>query len=347
MTSGLLIGAYTQSVPDVDGHADGIVSAVFDGEKVTGAEVAARLANPSWLTASTDGSRVYSVMETAPDGGVAAFARDSSGSLTLLGAAPAGGAEPDHLTLDPSERFLVVGTYSGGSISVIALDDDGALGERVAFAQHHGRGPDAGRQESPHVHHLVFDDVTGDLVVVDLGLGQVVFYGFGDDGQLTLRPNATISSGAAGPRHLAFHPDGQHAFVVNELGNTIDVLRRDGDRFERAGTASTRPVDAVGESATAAVRVSPTGSTVFATNRGDDTIAVFSFDPVAGLTLVASEPSRGKAPRDLILSQDARRVIVANQDSDSVAVFAFDEGTRRLEFLSLASVPTPTCLRLV
>ncbi|WP_431278244.1 lactonase family protein [Leifsonia poae] len=347
MTSALLIGAYTQKVPDVDGHADGIVSAVFDGDNVARAEVAAQLPNPSWLTASTDGSRVYSVMETTPGGGVAAFARYSAGSLTLLGTASAGGAEPDHLTLDPSERFLVVGTYSGGSISVIALHDDGALGERVAFVQHHGSGPDARRQESPHVHQVIFDDVTGDLVVVDLGLGQVLFYGFAPDGKLTLRPDATISSGAAGPRHLAFHPDGQHAFVVNELGNTVDVLRRDGDRFERAGSASTRPLNAVGESATAAVRVSPTGGTVFATNRGDDTVAVFSFDPVAGLVLVASEPSRGGAPRDLILSQDARRVIVANQDSDSVAVFGFDEDTRTLEFLSLASVPTPACLLLV
>jgi 6-phosphogluconolactonase len=347
MTRTLLIGTYTQKVPDVDGHADGIVSAVFDGQTVAGAEVAARLANPSWLTTSADGSRVYSVMETAPDGGVAAFARDASGTLVWLGTVSAGGAEPAHLALDPSERFLVVGTYSGGSISVIALDDDGALGDRVAFVQHHGSGPDAGRQESPHVHQLIFDGVTGDLVVVDLGLGQVLFYGFGDDGQLTLRPEATISSGAAGPRHLAFHPDGEHAFVVNELDNTVDLLRRSGDRFVRASSASTRPADAAGASATAAVRVSPSGKTVLVTNRGDDTIAVFSFDPAEGLTLVASEPTRGKTPRDLILSRDAARVIVANQDSDSVAVFAFDEDARSLEFLSLASVPTPACLRLV
>ncbi|HEV7811904.1 MAG TPA: lactonase family protein [Leifsonia sp.] len=346
MKRALLIGTYTEKLPHVDGHAAGIVSAVFDGETIAEAVAAAPLTNPSWLTTSADGSRVYSVMETAPDGGVAAFARDTSGALISLGTVSAGGAEPAHLTLDPSERFLVVGTYSGGTISVIALDDDGALGERVAFVQHHGSGPDAGRQESPHVHQLIFDGVTGDLVVVDLGLGQVLFYRFGDDGQVTLRPEATISSGPAGPRHLAFHPDGQHAFVVNELDSTVDVLRRSGDRFERAGGASTRPADAVGDNATAAVRVSPTGKTVFVTNRGDDTIAVFSFDPAEGLTLVDSEPTRGKTPRDLIVSRDADRVIVANQDSDSVAVFAFDEETRSLEFLSLASVPTPVCLRL-
>ncbi|MFF1876746.1 lactonase family protein [Leifsonia sp. NPDC058230] len=347
MTRALLIGTYTQKVPDVDGHGDGIVSAVFDGEMVADAVLAAPLANPSWLTANADGSRVYSVLETAPDGWVAAFARDGSGALSPLGTVSAGGAEPAHLTLDPSERFLVVGTYSGGSISVIALDDDGALGERVAFVQHRGSGPDARRQEGPHVHQLSFDPITGDLVVVDLGLGQVLFYGFGSNGQLTLRPEATISLGAAGPRHLAFHPDGQHAFVVNELGNTVDVLRRSGDRFERVGGASTRPADATGDSTTAAVRVSPSGATVFVTNRGDDTVAVFSFDAADGLTLVATEPTRGKAPRDLIVTPDGDRVLVANQDTDSVAVFSFDEETRSFEFLSLAPVPTPVCLRLV
>ena len=180
------------------------------------------------MTATADGTRVYAVIETAPDGGVAAFARGADGTLAPLGTASSGGAEPAHLTLDPSERFLVAGTYGGGSISVFALADDGALGERVAFVQHEGRGPDPERQASPHVHQLSFDPITGELAVVDLGLGEVRFYLFGADGELTLRPEATIIVGAAGPRHLAFHPDGRHALLVNELDNTLDVLRREG-----------------------------------------------------------------------------------------------------------------------
>ncbi|WP_431278968.1 lactonase family protein [Leifsonia poae] len=347
MTSALLIGTYTETLPHVDGHADGVVSAIFDGDIVVEATVAAKLTNPSWLTATADGSRVYAVEEAAPDGRVAAFARDTSGALNALGTVSVGGAEPAHLTLDPSERFVLVGAYGGGSIAVFALAEDGALGDRVAFVQHEGSGPDARRQEGPHVHNLVFDPETSELAVVDLGLGQVLFYSFGEDGALTLRPEATISPGAVGPRHLAFHPDGRHAFVVNELDNTVDVLRRDGDRFVRVGGASTRPEDAAGDSSAAAIRVSPSGATVFVTNRGDDTVAVFSFEDSAGLKLVASESTRGKAPRDLILTPDARRILIANQDSDSVAVFSFEEETRSLEFVSLASVPTPVCLRLV
>jgi 6-phosphogluconolactonase len=348
MTSELLIGTYTESLPHVDGRAGGILTARFDGERLTEVAVAAPVANPSWLTASTDGSRVYSVIETAPDGGVAAFARDARGALTPLGAASSGGAEPAHLTLDPSGRFLVVGTYGGGSISVFALADDGSLGERTAFVQHEGHGPDPARQEGPHVHQLSFDPVTGDLAVVDLGLGELRFYTFGADGGLALRPEATITTGAAGPRHLAFHPDGHHAFLVNELGNTLEVLRRGGDRFEIVAGAATRPPHARGVSFTAAVRVSAGGASVFVTNRGDDTVAVFAFDGDAStVELVATVDARGKTPRDLVVSPDGTRILLANQDSGDVTVFAFDEETRVLDFVSLTRVPTPVCLHFV
>ncbi|GAA1448334.1 lactonase family protein [Leifsonia poae] len=362
----LLIGTYTETLPHVDGGAEGILSARFDGERVTQVALAAELRNPSWVTASSDGRRVYAVIETAPDGGVAAFSRGADGVLTPLGTASAGGAEPAHLTLDPSERFLVAGTYGGGSISVFALADDGALGERVTFVQHDGYGPDPDRQASPHVHQLSFDPVTGELAAVDLGLGEVRFFVFGDEGELTLRPEATIIVGAAGPRHLAFHPDGRHALLVNELDNTVDVLRREsarggidgaggqgdrasgGDRFAIAMGASTRAADATGDSSAAAVRVSNDGRTVFVTNRGDDTIGVFAFDSgSAAVELVAAVPARVRAPRDLVVSPDGARILVAGQNSRDVAVFAFDEDGRTLDFVSRTPVPTPVCLHFV
>jgi 6-phosphogluconolactonase len=348
MVSELLIGTYTQSLPHVDGKADGILSARFDGRDVVDVTLAASVANPSWVTANRDGSRVYAAVETEPDGAVAAYERSESGELSPLGRVTSGGAAPANLTLDPSERFVVVGTYGGGSFSVYPVADDGSLGERTAFVQHEGSGPDASRQEAPHVHQLSFDPVTGDLVVVDLGLGEIRFYSFGPNGEVDLRPEATVSSGAAGPRHLAFHPSGAYAFVANELDSTVDVLRREGERFVRVGGASTRPADASGENAPAAVRVSPSGSTVFVSNRGDDSVAVFAFDDgAATVTLVATVPSHGAGPRDLVLSPEGDRILVANQDGGSVAVFGWDESTRALELLSLAEVPTPVCLHFI
>ena len=276
MASELLIGTYTETLPHVDGGAEGILSARFDGERVTD----------------------------------------------------------------------------------VALADDGALGERVAYVQHDGNGPDPDRQTSPHVHQLSFDPVSGELAVVDLGLGEVRFFAFGAGGELTLRPEASIVLGAAGPRHLAFHPDGRHAFVVNELDNTVDVLRREsasdgidgaqGDRFAVSMGASTRPADAQGDSAVAAVRVSRDGRTVLVSNRGDDTVAVLAFDQAASaVELVAAVPAEVLAPRDLVLSPDGTRVLVAGQNSGEVAVFAFDEDGRTLDFVSRTPVPTPVCLHFV
>jgi 6-phosphogluconolactonase len=345
MTSELLIGTYTQTLPHVDGHADGILSAHFDGNTVTGVSVAAEAANPSWVTVSADGSRVYAVSETSPDGEVLAFARSSDGTLTPLGSASSGGPEPAHLVVHPSRPFLVTGTYGGGSVSVYALGEDGSLGDRTAFVQHEGRGPDAERQDAPHVHQLSIDPVTGDVVVVDLGLGEVRWYALSEDGRLALRPEATVVLGSAGPRHLAFHPDDRHALLVNELDSTLDVLRREGDRFIRVQSTSTRADDAEGENTPAAVCIAGSGRTVLVSNRGDDTIAIFAFDPeTSRVTTVSSVPAGGSMPRDLVIAPSGDRVLAACQDSDLVTVFAFNDEARTLAPLGASPVPTPVSL---
>ncbi|MDN4613617.1 lactonase family protein [Leifsonia sp. F6_8S_P_1B] len=354
MAHDLLIGTYTQRLPHVDGHAEGVVAARFDGDRIDDATVAARVTNPSWVAAAPDGRAVYAVEETGPDGRVHAFARDDGGALTPLGSVSSGGADPAHLLVHPFGRFLLAGTYSGGSVSVWRLNADGSIGERTAFVQHEGRGPDDARQEGPHVHQLSVDPVTGDVVVVDLGLGQVRWYALSEEGALTLREDATVALGAAGPRHLVFHPDGRHALVVGELDDVLHVLRREGDRFTLVGGASTRAAVAAGEAlptgenTSAAVRLTEDGRTVLVSNRGDDTIAVFAFEAsTSGLVMEAVVPAHGRTPRDLVLSPEGDRLLVACQDSDEVTVFAFDAGTRELRFLTSSEIPTPVCLLFV
>ena len=344
----VIIGTYTQDMPHVAGHAEGILSAVFDGTRLRDVRVAAELTNPSWVAATPDGRRVYAVSETDPDGAVAAYGRDAEGAFRPLGTASSGGAEPANLAVHPGGRLLATGTYGGGSVSLFALDEEGALGERLAFVQHHGHGPDPDRQSAPHVHQLTFDPVSGDLVVVDLGLGEVRWYAIDEQGQLTLRPDATVVTGASGPRHLVYHRDERHAFLVNELDSTLDVLRREGDRFVRVQGVSTRPAGAEGANKPAAVRLSENGRTVFVSNRGDDTIAVFAFDgDASAVRLVHTVPTHGREPRDLVVVPGGHRILVANQNSDDVSVFAFDQAERELEFLGLSPVPTPVCLSVI
>jgi 6-phosphogluconolactonase len=347
VTHGLVIGTYTQKLHHVDGHAPGILEARFDGLRITDVRLAANVANPSWVTVSADGFRVYAVSETSPDGAILAFARSADG-LAQLRAVSSGGAGPAHLALHPTQPFLLTGTYEDGTISVFRLGADGSPQQRTAFVRHYGRGPVRGRQDNPHVHHLSVDPVSGEVVVVDLGLGEVRWYALSQDGTLALRREATVVVGAGGPRHLVFHSDRRHALLVNELDNTLQVLRRDGERFTQVGTASTRPSDSSGMSSAGAIALSNDGRTVLVTNRGDDTVACFSFAPESShLEFVDATPAKGRTPRDLIFNPEGDRVLVACQDSDEVAVFAFDARTRVLRFLDSSQAPTPVCLTFV
>lgn len=350
----MLVGTYTETLPHVAGKAEGILSVSLEDPAANGkANTLAEVRNPSWIALSGDGRNLYSVVETVqfegqPGGGVAAYRRDTeSGALTLLNTAPSAGVEPAHLALDPSEQFVLVANYRSGSVAVFARQQDGALGDMVHHVQHDGSSSHPIRQTGPHAHQVVFDPATGDVLVPDLGLDAVLNYSF-DNGVLTENEQARINVKAgAGPRHLTFHPNGAHLFLLNELDNTLEVYERTDTGFALRNRVSTLPPDFTEHSQGAAVRVSRSGRFVFTSNRGLDSIAMFGFDEAAAtLSLVHLEPSRGREPRDFVQSLDGSRLYVGNQDTDSVETFAVDETEPGLRHLSSVQVATPVCLVL-
>jgi 6-phosphogluconolactonase len=352
----LIVGTYTERLPHVDGQAEGIGSCTFADGAIGPVRVLARTRNPSFVVLSADGRHLYAVNETVefsgqPGGGVTAFARDpGSGELSLLNSCSSGGVEPAHLELDPSGRFLLVANYRSGSVAVFRKAADGSIGPRTDFVQHEGSSVDPVRQTGPHAHMIMFDPVTNDVLVPDLGLDAVLCYTLSGEGKLTEHPNRRIrTEPGAGPRHLAFHPDGAHLLLVNELDNTVLALRRAGDGFETAAVASTLPAGFAGHSQAAAIRISPSGRTVLVSNRGEDsdTIALFRFDAGQGsLELAGLVPSSGREPREMIFAGGGQFVIVADQDTDALVVMEFSEDPPRLRQLSTAKVPTPVCLRI-
>jgi 6-phosphogluconolactonase len=352
----LIIGTYTEPMPHVDGKAEGILSCRFDGATLGSPRLLARTRNPTYLAISADRQRLYAVHETAtfdehPGGGVSAFARDlSSGDLTYLNSVPSGGVEPCHLDLAPGGRFLLVANYGSGSVAAFELEADGSVGAMTGHAQHEGSSIHPDRQLGPHVHMVAFDPHSGEVLVSDLGLDSVVVYALTPEGALLERPERRVEmTPGSGPRHLAFHPDGHHLFVVNELDNTLVALRREGERFIATAKRSTLPDSFGAQSHAAAVRVSPSGDCVLVSNRGvdSDSIAVFRFGhPDGSLALTQVQPTAGREPREFVFDPDGRFVVVANQDSHSVVVFAFDEADYRLEQVTSAEVPTPACLAI-
>jgi 6-phosphogluconolactonase len=352
----LIIGTYTERLPHVDGKADGILAAGFDAASGRIGEVRTLAAsrNPSYLTVSPAGDRVYAVSETGTfeghgGGGLIAFARDArTGELTKRHARPTVGDSPCHVALVRGGRLAVAANYGedGGSVSVYPVGADGELGDLADHVEHTGSGPNAERQASSHAHMTASDPETGHLLVADLGADTIFEYEAGPGGRLTPARELKTQPGD-GPRHLAFHPDRRHLFAVNELGGTVTVWRRGPGGFAAAATIPTLPAGAGGENLPAAIRVSPSGRHVLVSNRGHDSITVFRFDPAAAdLTLVGATPAEGECPRDFILTADGSRLIAASQDSDLLASYEFDDGAGTLRLLHRAAATTPVCLAL-
>jgi 6-phosphogluconolactonase len=328
------IGTYTKH-----GTSEGIY--VYALDPATGAlrlvQTVAGVADPAYLAFGPGGRMLYAVNEQGEDGGVSSFAVDpSSGQLTFVNRVGSQGADPAHLSVDPSGSWLLVANYTGGTIAAVPIKGDGALDEASDVVRHTGHGPNADRQQGPHPHMIVTAPTGGFILVPDLGADRVVAYHL-DHGTGRLVPEADAGGRmppGAGPRHLAFGGDGQYAYVLGELDSTLNTFAYDAEtgRLSHTQVVRTLPRVSSGQNTTAAVVVAPSGRFVYASNRGHNSVATFSIDPSTGqLTPRGHTPTSGRTPRDINLDPSGTILLAANQDSDSIVSFFVDSHTGRLE----------------
>jgi 6-phosphogluconolactonase len=351
----VFIGTYT------DGKSKGIYRFALDTTSgaLSEGELAAEAVNPSFLAVHPSLRFLYAVNEVGDfggrhSGGVTAFGLDPiAGKLTRLNSQPSGGVDPCHLVVDRAGKHVLVANYGGGNASVLPIGDDGRLGDATAFVQHKGSSVNRQRQEAPHAHSINLDHGNRFAVVADLGLDRVMVYRY-DSAKGTLTPNeppAVATAPGAGPRHFAFHPSAPFAYVINELDCTVLVLGYDTAKgsFQPLQTVSTLPVPYKGEYSTAEVQVHPTGRFLYGSNRGHDSIAIFTIDPKTGKLTAAGHQSEGiKTPRNFGIDPTGTFLIVANQGSDSLVVFRIDPVTGALHPTGQrASVPAPVCVKFV
>ncbi|MCA1645744.1 MAG: lactonase family protein, partial [Chloroflexi bacterium] len=224
--------------------------------------------NPSYLAFGPGGHMLYAVNEQAEDGAVSAFAVDrSSGRLTFVNRVAAHGADPAHLSIDPSGGWLLVANYSGGSIAALPIQPDGALGEASDVVRHTGRGPHPDRQQGPHPHMILADPAGEFILVPDLGLDAVLAYRLDRTaGRLVAQPEAggRLPPGA-GPRHLGFSADGRSAFVLGEINSTLVVFGYDAaiGRLHQTQVVQTVPDASLSHNTTAALVIAPSGRFVY------------------------------------------------------------------------------------
>ena len=264
---------------------------------------------------------------------VAAFALvGRTGELKPLNRQTTGGTASCYLDIDKTGKTALVANYLTGSVASYPLAADGSLGEQASFHQHKGSSVNPQRQKGPNAHCIVVSPDNKYAFAADLGIDQVRCYKL-DGAKLTPNdPPFAKSPPGAGPRHLTFHPNAKHVYVVNELLNSVtvfDYAAGTGALAEKQ-TISTLPGEFKGTSHCADVKVTPDGRFVYATNRGHDSIAAYKVGDDGKLSLVAIEPSLGKGPQNLLATPDNRWLLCANMPGGNVVVFSIDAQTGRL-----------------
>jgi 6-phosphogluconolactonase len=308
--------------------------------------------NPSFLVKHPSQPIIFSVNEIddyagGKTGAVSAFRIEEDGKLKLLNQQPSGGGGPTHLSIDPQGKNALVANYGTGSVAVLPVDGDGKLRPPSSVVQHDAHGGKVNR-DGPHAHCINLDPSARFALTCDLGLDKVFVYRFHENGVLD---NPMVADQPSGPRHLAFHPSGKYVYVINEISSTVTAFAFEASRgaLKSLQTVTTLPADWHGENWTAEIIAHPSGKWVYGSNRGHNSIAVFSVDPETGkLTPAGHEPTQGKAPRNFNLDPTGHFLLAANQDSDTVVVFHVDQETGKLMPAAVtAHVPTPVCVLFV
>jgi 6-phosphogluconolactonase len=313
----LLIGGYS------DGKGSGSGVAVIDQDQVSTLIPAE---SPSWIAWHPSLPVLYAVAET-DNGRVQAWQLTDDEPPEQLGSGETGGAEPAHLTVDPSGRFLITANYSGGSISVHELAEDGRIGIRTDLVQHERSG-DQPRQAGPHPHMV--RAVEGGLLVIDLGGDAIYRYQLTDDGRLELA-DLTPTPAGSGPRHVL--PVGDRYYITAELSG--EVLAYDqGWNFVGIVPASSA------EGQNQPSELVSNGRYLYVANRGPDTVSVFGLD--GELPRYITEVPAGHWPRHIYLDGDLLHI--ANELSHEVMTMRIDPATGIPGHLTTVTVPSPTAV---
>jgi len=355
-------GCYTGKPP----RGEGISVARYDDNSGTFSAVtlACRVQNPSFLTLHPSLPVVYAVSEIAdlngkPTGGITSFTIDqNTGQLTQQSVQPSGGTGPCHLTVDGTGQVLLAANYGSGSTVCLGLEADGSLKPVVptladqpgGFLKHAGSGPNKNRQQSPHGHSI---DPTPDgrfAISCDLGADRVFIHKLDVTAATLAGHGNSPTTAGGGPRHFALHPRLPFGYANNELDMTVTAFRIDpaAGHLEPLQTISTLP-DSVTERhgfSTAEITAHPSGKLLYVSNRGHDSLAIFSIDEATGkLSLTGVEPTRCQTPRHFAISPGGNRLFAAGQTSGTITAFSIDQATGRLSFLGEPlQLPMPVCI---
>ncbi|HEY6900864.1 MAG TPA: lactonase family protein [Puia sp.] len=312
--------------------------------------------NPSFLAAAPDGRHVYACTEsrTQKEGSVSAYTLNrETNTLDFINKVPSGSANPAYVSVHKSGRWVAVANYTGGSLGIFPTAANGALLPAVQHIRHTGHSINPTRQEHAHVHSAVFSLEGRTLYVQDLGEDSISIHAFNsaEEKPLVEKDEGFTTIPGTGPRHLTFHPTGNYAYLIEELGGYVDVFKfyPGSGKLKLLQRISAHADTAKGPFRSADIHVTPDGRFLYASNRAENNLAMFGIDPGTGtLKAIGYQSVLGKEPRNFMIDPTGRYLLVANQDSNNINVFQIDARNGRLipteERLDL---PSPVSLIMI
>ena len=285
--------------------------------------------NPTFLSVNPQQRKLYAIGEDSKDGSksgeVVTFDIDIyAGKLKEKSRVYAGSNSLCHIQSNPDRSELIVCSYHGGFNAAVAVSEEG---DALKLKSEHSHTPYREREDQqPKAHSAFVSPDRRYIFVQDLGLDKLIAYRNDTrhpESPLSFHGETKVAPGA-GPRHLAFHPSGKYAYVINELSSTITVFRYSADTgfLETIHTVSTLPADYTGENGCAEIAVSEDGQTLYGSNRGHDSIAVFSIDQMTGhITPIQYISTEGGHPRHFTLMPGGKFLYAANRDDNNLVLF--------------------------
>ncbi len=336
------IGTYT------DGKSEGIYKYILhqDGS-MDAVGLAAKSVNPSFLAKTSDHKFLIAVNEIdqyEQCGSVESYLI-SEDTLKLMNRRSSGGAHPCFVAIN-DDNYVLAANYTGGNVGLLKLEEQGRLSELLDVQQHEGMGT-TDRQQGPHAHSAWFQSQTN-VISVDLGTNELWFSSIDSEQNklIAADPSTLKMEDGAGPRHLAFHPNGKWIYVVNELSSQVALVHFDDESSYTLGDAvSTLPANFTEHNTCADIKISSDGNFLYASNRGHNSIAVFKIDSANGsLKLLGNKGCGGDGPRNFALSPDENYILVANQHTNNIVSLKRNKTTGLLKYVNQIEAPTPVCI---
>jgi 6-phosphogluconolactonase len=304
--------------------------------------------DPNFLALSPDHQFLFAALGN----GVESFKVQPDSTLKAINTQPVGGSNVCHVSTDHTGRVLFAASYGGGEIASFPVDAVGKIGDRAELIPFTGSGPNPSRQKKPFAHSVYADPLNAFAYACDLGTDSIWSFRLGPFATLTVaNPPVAKAPPGSGPRHLVFNADGRFVYVVNEMGVSTSVFSRDtttGAMTLLDTESNIWPGDPIASTTAAEIVAHPSGKWLYVSNRGHDSISVFSVNADGGIKLIQSVPSPVKFPRSIALDPTGHWLIAAGQNDDRIAVVKVDPVTGHLTLTDISSmVGSPVCVLFV